>query len=190
MKEIKKETKEIKKEPVTLINERIRADRMQLITHTGENVGEVSRGQALRMAQEAGLDLVLLTDSGKDGLPVVKIMDFGKVLYSKKKNKAEAKKHQKVIQVKEVKIRPKIGEHDYQTKFKQILAFLNSGKRVKVTLWFKGRENATREERGKELFERIEQSFTEQGMTENLAQERDAKAGQIWSRIYYLKNIK
>jgi len=182
--------KDIKKEPAPLINERIRAEKMQLITHTGENIGAVSRGQALRMAEEAGLDLVLLTESGKDGLPVVKIMNFGKSLYEKKKNKAEAKKHQKVIQVKEIKMRPKIGEHDYLTKMKQANQFLHDGKRVKITLWFKGRENATRDERGKELFERIEATFRDQGILEQLAQEKDAKAGQLWSRVYYMKNVK
>lgn len=182
--------KEIKKEPAPLINERIRAEKMQVITQDGENVGVVTRGQALRMAEEAGLDLVLLTESGKDGLPVVKIINFGKVLYEKKKNKAEAKKHQKVIQVKEIKMRPKIGDHDYFIKLKQALQFLHDGKRVKITLWFKGRENTTRDERGKELFDRIETFFAEQGITDNLAQEKDAKAGQLWSRVYYLKNIK
>ena len=71
------------------------------------------------MAEEAGLDLVIIAETGKDGVPVVKIMDFGKALYEKKKKQTEAKKHQKVIQVKEVKMSPKIGEHDYQTKIKQ-----------------------------------------------------------------------
>lgn len=182
--------KDIKKEPTHLINERIRAEKMQLITQDGENIGVVSRSQALRMAEEASLDLVLLTEAGKDGLPVVKIMNFGKVLYEKKKNKTEAKKHQKVIQVKEIKLRPKIGEHDYQTKLKQVIQFLHEGKRVKITLWFKGRENANKEERGKELFDRIEASFIQQDLMEQLAQEKDAKAGQLWSRIYYMKNVK
>ncbi|MCX5924756.1 MAG: translation initiation factor IF-3 [Candidatus Dependentiae bacterium] len=182
--------KDIKKEPAVLINERIRAEKMQLITDTGENIGVVSRGQALRMAEDAGFDLVLVTESGKDGLPIAKIMNFGKTLYEKKKNKAEAKKHQKIIQIKEIKLRPKIGEHDYQTKMKQAIQFLHDGKRVKITLWFKGRENATKEERGKELFERIEASFIQNEIMESLAQEKDAKAGQLWSRVYYVKNLK
>lgn len=182
--------KDIKKETTHLVNERIRNEKMQLITQDGDNIGVVSRSQALRMAEEAGLDLVLLTEAGKDGLPIVKIMNFGKVLYEKKKNKTEAKKHQKVIQVKEVKLRPKIGEHDYQTKLKQIMQFLEEGKRVKITLWFKGRENATKDDRGKELFDKIEAAFIKQGLMENLAQEKDAKAGQLWSRIYYLKHVK
>lgn len=181
--------KDIKKEPSQLINERIKAEKMQLITENGENIGVVSRSSALRMAEEAHLDLVLLTESGKDGLPVVKVMNFGKSLYEKKKNKNEAKKHQKVIQVKEIKIRPKIGEHDYQTKIKQAVGFLRDGKRVKITLWFKGRENATRDERGAEIFDRINNSFV-QDHSLDIVHEKDAKAGQFWSRIYYIKNLK
>ena len=85
----------------------------------------------------------MIVESGKEGVPVVKIMDFGKALYEKKKKQHEAKKHQKLIQVKEVKISPKIGEHDFQTKMRQAMDFLNEGKRLKITLFFKGRENAT-----------------------------------------------
>src|SRR5580692_513377 len=95
------------------VNEKIRAERVQLITQDGENVGVVPTSQALRMAQLASLDLVVIADQGKEGVPIAKIMDFGKAAYEKKKQQAEAKKHQKVIQVKEVKLRPKIGEHDY-----------------------------------------------------------------------------
>ncbi len=178
-----------KKETSLPVNEKIRAERLQLITGEGENVGVVPRAQALRMAQEAGLDLVVIAE-GQDGLPIAKLMDFGKALYKKKKKATEAKKHQKVIQVKEVKMSPKIGEHDYQTKIKQAIQFLQEGKRVKITLFFKGRENATREERGSELFNRIHQTFEEQGILKNLVQEADAQAGQFWSRIYYLKNGK
>ena len=86
-------------------------------------------------------------------------MDFGKALYAKKKQQAEAKKSQKVIQVKEIKLRPKIGEHDYQTKINQAIDFLKDGKHLKVTLMFKGREAAMREERGEELFRKIDESF-------------------------------
>jgi translation initiation factor IF-3 len=170
-----------------LINHQIRAENVQLITQDGENIGVVSRSQALRQAEEAGLDLVMIAQSGKDGIPVVKIMDFGKVLYEKKKKTIEAKKHQKVIQIKEIKMSPKIGEHDYQTKIKQAVQFLTSGKRVKVTLSFKGREIATKEVRGSELFAKIEKSFEEYDLTKDLAQEQDSKMAKMWSRIYYLK---
>jgi translation initiation factor IF-3 len=176
-----------KKENAPLINHQIRAEHVQLITQDGENIGTISKSQALRQAEEAGLDLVLIAQSGKDGIPVVKIMDFGKVIYEKKKKTIEAKKHQKVIQVKEVKMNPKIGEHDYQTKIKQAVQFLTTGKRVKITLSFRGREIATKEARGTELFTKIEKSFAEHDWASNLVQEQDAKMGKMWSRIYYLK---
>ena len=176
-----------RRESAPLINQQIRAESVQLITQDGENIGTISRGQALRQAEEAGLDLVLIAQTGKDGIPVVKIMDFGKVLYEKKKKTIEAKKHQKVIQVKEIKMSPKIGEHDYLTKIKQAIQFLTSGKRVKITLSFRGREIATKEVRGSELFTKIQKSFEENEWANNLVQEQDSKMGKMWSRIYYLK---
>jgi translation initiation factor IF-3 len=174
-----------RRESTQLINHQIRAEHVQLITQDGENVGIISRNQALRQAEEAGLDLVLI--AVKDDTPVVKIMDFGKMLYEKKKKTIETKKHQKVIQVKEVQMNPKIGEHDYQTKIKQVIQFLTTGKRVKITLSFRGRELATKEVRGSELFNKIQKSFDDQGITQNLVQEQDSKIGKTWSRVYYLK---
>src|SRR5689334_22882959 len=100
-----------KKEVGPLLNEKIRAPRLQLIAEDGHNIGIVSRGEALKLAQEANLDLVIIADEGREGVPVAKIMDFGKSLYEKKKKQHDAKKHQKVIQVKEIKMGPKIGEH-------------------------------------------------------------------------------
>ncbi len=179
-----------KRESLPLINEKIRFERVQLITQDGENTGVIQTYQALKMAQSAGLDLVIIAEQGKEGAPVAKIMDFGKAIYEKKKQQAEAKKHQKVIQVKEIKLSPKIGEHDYQTKMKQALDFLEEGKRVKITLFFKGRENATKEKRGTELFEKIQKTFEEKEILKNLIQEEDANAGQFWSRVYYLKHGK
>ena len=108
-------------------------------------------------------------------------------VHEKKKKTLEAKKHQKVIQIKEIKMSPKIGEHDYQTKIKQAVQFLTSGKRVKVTLSFRGREIATKDARGAELFTKIEKSFEEYDLAHNLMQEQDSKLGKMWSRIYYLK---
>ncbi len=177
------------KKDLPQINENIRAPQMQLITQEGQNIGLVSRAQALSMARDVSLDLVILAERGKDGFPVVKIMDYGKVLYEKKKKLAEAKKHQKTIQVKEVKIRPKIGEHDYQTKIKRAIEFLQDGKRVKVTLFFRGRENITKEVRGPELFRKVEDSFREHGFS-SLMHEHDSQMGQVWSRTYYLKTAK
>lgn len=179
--------KETKKELLPLINEKIKFPRLQLITHDGQNIGSISRNEALRMAQEARLDLVIIAEQGKEGVPVAKIMDFGKSLYEKKKKQTEAKKHQKVIQVKEIKLSPKIGEHDYLTKMRQAIDFLNDGKRVKITLFFKGRENATREERGAEIYDKIHKTFEEQGLDKSLVQEQESKMGSLWSRVYFLK---
>ncbi len=182
--------KEPKKDTGPLINEKIRAPRLQLIAEDGRNIGIVTRGEALKLAQEAALDLVIIADEGREGVPVAKVMNFGKALYEKKKKQNEAKKHQKVIQVKEVKMGPKIGEHDFQTKMRQVIDFLNEGKRVKITLFFKGRENATKVERGNELFDKIQQVFEKSDLLKNLGQEPDSKMGSLWSRVYFLKNVK
>ncbi|HEV2916249.1 MAG TPA: translation initiation factor IF-3 [Candidatus Babeliales bacterium] len=166
------------------INENIKAPRVQLITHEGQNVGVVTREQALHFADTVGLDLVLLNDTGP--VPICKIMNHGKVLYERKKKLADSKKHQKVIQVKEIKIRPKIGEHDYETKIAQAVQFLKEGKRVKVTLCFRGRENVSKDERGVELFDKIDASFADHGI-KGLMTEADSRMGQFWSRVYYVK---
>ena len=175
------------KNDAPLINEKIRFEKMQLITHEGKNVGSVSREEALRLARSVNLDLVIIAEQGGEGLPVAKIMDFGKVLYAKKKQQAEAKKKQQVIQIKELKLRPKIAEHDFMTKMNQGLQFLQEGKRLKVTLMFRGREIAMKEERGTELFNKIQVVLDEAGLTKNLVQEKDMKTPQLWSRVYYLK---
>lgn len=177
-----------KEDALPLMNEKIPFPRVQLISLEGKNLGEVSRSDALYMAQLAALDLVIIADSGALNLPVAKVMDFGKVSYAKKKQQTEAKKSQKVIQVKEIQVRPKIGEHDYQTKINNAIKFLLDGKRVKVTLIFKGREVTMKNERGTELFDKIHASFDQAGITKRLIQEKDAKTPQLWSRVYYLKS--
>jgi len=182
--------KDRNKESLPPINEEIRANQVQLINQNGENVGVVSRKEALKCAQNVDLDLVLIAEKGSDGVPVVKVMDFGKVLYERKKKQTEAKKKQKVIQIKEVKFRPKIGEHDYQTKMKRGIDFLNAGKHLKITLMFRGREISTKHERGTDLFRKIEKTFEDHGILEHLIREKDSKAGQFWSRVYYLKSTK
>jgi translation initiation factor IF-3 len=168
-------------------NEKIKADKVQLIDHLGVNRGVLSRDMALKEAQAAGLDLVLLSDSGAEGVPVVKIMDVGKAFYLKKKKASTAKKNQTVIKIKEIKLRPKIGEHDYQTKLKQGIQFLKDGMRLKVTLMFKGRENSQKEELGRELFDKVDLDLKEVGFA-NLLTEPDAKSGSFWSRIYFVKS--
>jgi translation initiation factor IF-3 len=105
----------------------------------------------------------------------------------KKKKASTAKKNQTIIKIKEIKLRPKIGEHDYLTKMKQGIQFLKDGMRLKVTLMFKGRENSQKEELGRELFHRVDLDLKEVGFA-NLTTEQDAKAGPFWSRIYFVKS--
>jgi len=168
------------------INEKIRAAWVQLITNDGANIGVVSRKEALERATQAGLDLVQIAPENREGIPVVKIVNYGKIQYEKKKKQTEAKKHQSVIQVKEVKIRPSIAENDFQIKIKQMIQFLKEGKRVKMTLFFKGREIVNQEQRGLELFARIDQYLATEGI-HDIVKEEESRVERSWSCIYYMK---
>ncbi|MFC1842964.1 translation initiation factor IF-3 [Candidatus Dependentiae bacterium] len=179
-----------KRENLPLINEKIRALKVQVINQDGENLGVLLKREALRIANEAELDLVLVSETGREGAPVTKIMDFGKVLYERKKKLVEAKKKQKIIQIKEVKFRPKIGEHDFQTKMNRAIDFLEAGKYLKITLMFRGRESFNKRELGEMLFERVENALKDQGIFDKLVREKDSRAGSFWSRIYYVRSIK
>jgi translation initiation factor IF-3 len=125
---------------------------IRLIDQDGENAGVVSPATAIAMAEEAGLDLVEISPGANP--PVCKIMDFGKFKYETQKKAAEAKKKQKIIEIKEVKFRPNIDTHDYDVKMRSVSKFLGEGDKVKVTLRFRGREMAHLE-LGRELLERI-----------------------------------
>lgn len=113
---------------------------MRLIAEDGEQVGVVSIQDAMTRAEEAGLDLVEISPNAEP--PVCKILDYSKYKYEQKKKAAEARKKQKVIEVKELKFRPNIDDHDYDVKIKAARRFLESGDKVKVTLRFRGREMA------------------------------------------------
>jgi translation initiation factor IF-3 len=187
---LRDQRKDQRRRDIPQINEKIGYSRMQVIDDDGENLGVLSRLDALARAREESLDLVLLSDSNSDdGLPVVKIMDFGKMLYSKKKKLSDAKKKQKVIKIKEVKFRPKIDPHDYQTKINRAIQFLNEGNRVKFTIMFRGRELATKEERGRFMFGKLDETLRVAGV-EGVERERDMKLGNFWSRVYYIKSNK
>ncbi len=125
------------------INEGIIARDVQLIDEAGENHGNINKRDALAKAQEAGLDLVEIAVNGE--VPVCKIMDFGKYKFQAQKKAAEARKRQKVVEVKEIKLRPNIDDHDYEVKMRSIKRFFEEGDKVKVTLRFKGREMAHQE---------------------------------------------
>jgi translation initiation factor IF-3 len=179
-----------KKEVGPLLNEKIRFDKVQLITHDGENRGVVSRNEALNAARDVGLDLVIIAQSGNLGVPVAKVLDYGKLQYEKKKQQGEAKKKQQIIQIKEIKLRPKIAAHDFQTKMNMAIRFLEEGKHVKVTLQFRGREIESRTAVGEALFQRIEsvlEGVDFGGKSLAKKDETTVPGPSIWSRIYSLK---
>lgn len=126
-----------------LSNEDITSADVQLIDAEGENRGIVNTREALAEAQEQGLDLVLISPNAVP--PVAKMLDLGRFKYAAQKKAAEARKKQKVIEVKEVQLRPNIDTHDYETKMKSVQRFLDEGDRVKVTMRFRGREMAHQE---------------------------------------------
>lgn len=120
------------------VNREIRADSIRLIDHQGNMVGVVSVAEGLRMADQVGLDLVEISPAAKP--PVCKVLDYGKYRYEAQKKANEARKKQKVIQIKEIKLRPTIDKHDLEIKIKHIREFLADGDKVRVTLRFRGRE--------------------------------------------------
>jgi translation initiation factor IF-3 len=134
------------------INEEIRVREVQLIDQDGNNLGATDIQVALGKAQEAGLDLVEIAPNSTP--PVCKILDYGKYKYQAQKKAAEARKKQKVVEVKEIKIRPMIDDHDYDVKMRSMRRFFEEGDKVKVTLRFRGREMA-HQEIGLQLLDRV-----------------------------------
>lgn len=126
---------------------------VRLVDETGENVGVVPRDEAIRRAEAVGLDLVEI--SGQSDPPVCKILEVGKFKYEAQKKKNEARKKQKIIEIKEIKMRPTIDDHDYDTKMRAMKRFFDEGDKVKVTLRFRGREMA-HQNIGMELLNRIQ----------------------------------
>ncbi|QCU90561.1 translation initiation factor IF-3 [Thiomicrorhabdus sediminis] len=151
--------------PKDRINKAINVPEVRLVDADGEQAGVVSIDRALEMAQEAGLDLVEVAT--KASPPVCKIMDYGKYLYQQQKKQHEAKKKQKQVQVKEVKFRPGTEEGDYQVKLRNLIKFLEKGDRVKVTIWFRGRE-ITHKELGLKVLERVKVDVEEFGTVEQM----------------------
>jgi translation initiation factor IF-3 len=122
------------------VNEEINVPRVRLVDAKGNMVGVVPRNEAIEMAIQAGLDLVEVAANADP--PVCKILDYGKYKYEEQKKKNEARKKQKVIEVKEIKMRPGIDDHDYDVKMRAMLRFIEEGDKVKVTMRFRGRELA------------------------------------------------
>ncbi|MDZ7722432.1 MAG: translation initiation factor IF-3 [candidate division KSB1 bacterium] len=147
----------IKKQKVR-INEHINAPSIRLIGADGNQVGIVSPEKAMEEANQVGLDLVEISPNAKP--PVCKIMDYGKYQYELAKKEKEQKKKQHTIVTKEIRLRPKIEEHDFQFKMRHARKFLESGNRVKGTVMFRGRENAHREY-GAQLLDRMKEELSD-----------------------------
>jgi translation initiation factor IF-3 len=136
------------------VNEEIRVREVQLIDQTGHNHGPTDINVALAKAQEAGLDLVEIAPNSSP--PVCKLLDYGKYKYQAQKKAAEARKKQKVVEVKEIKLRPMIDDHDYDVKMRAMQRFFEEGDKVKITLRFRGREMA-HQELGTALLNRVKE---------------------------------
>lgn len=147
-----------------LSNEDISSPEVQLIDADGTNKGAIRTREALAMAQELGLDLVIIAANSTP--PVAKILDLGRFKFAAQKKAAEARKKQKVIEVKEIQLRPNIDDHDYQTKLKAVHRFLDDGDRVKVTLRFRGREMA-HQDIGMQLLVKVQTELAEKAKVES-----------------------
>jgi len=145
-------------------NHEIRVPRVRVIGSDGEVIGVLSRDEALRMAEEEGLDLVEIQPNAEP--PVCKIMDFGKFRFEQQKKASEAKKKQKQIEIKELKFRPVTDEGDYQIKLRKMREFLADGDKVKVNIRFRGRE-MSHQELGREMAARIEADLGDEVIIES-----------------------
>ena len=147
----------IKKNKVR-VNERIYADQIRLIDENKNQVGVVKVPEGLRLAEEAGLDLVEISPKAKP--PVCKIMDYGKYKYEEKKKAQQARKKHQVIKVKELRMRPNIGDHDLENKLKMGRKFLNQGYKLKLSIIYRGRE-MSRQDLGDTLLEKVVLNLSE-----------------------------
>jgi translation initiation factor IF-3 len=147
----------------TRINETIRVPRVRLVDSDGSQIGIKSRDEALEYAYSKNLDLVEVA-AGADP-PVCRVMDYSKYRYEQEQKAKTARKHQQQIQVKEIKLRPKIGVHDYETKKGHVRRFLDARAKVKVTIMFRGREQ-THPERGRDLLMRLAEDVKDLGQVE------------------------
>ena len=147
-----------------LSNEDIQSPEVQLIDAEGVNQGAIKTRDALTQAQELGLDLVIIAANSTP--PVAKMLDLGRFKYAAQKKANEARKKQKVIEVKEIQMRPNIDTHDYETKMKAVHRFLEEGDRVKVTMRFRGREMA-HQELGMQLLVKVQTELAELAKVES-----------------------
>ncbi|MDA8725601.1 translation initiation factor IF-3 [Alphaproteobacteria bacterium] len=140
------------------VNRMITSPQVLVIGAEGEKMGVLDTDTALAMAEESGLDLVEVSPNGKP--PVCKILDYGKLKYQEQKKASEARKRQKTVDVKEIKMRPNIDTHDYEVKMRNVVKFLEGGDKVKVTMRFRGREMA-HQELGMDVLNRVRDDVNE-----------------------------
>ena len=150
--------------PQVRINEGITAPKVRLVGEDGAQIGIKTRDEALDYAHSKDLDLVEIAPNADP--PVCRVMDYGKYRYEQEQKAKLARKHQSQIHVKEIKLRPKIGNHDYETKKGHVVRFLNQRAKVKVTIMFRGREQ-THPERGRDLLMRLAEDVKELGQIES-----------------------
>ena len=148
----------------TRINDRIRAPRLRLVSVDGSQLGIFNTDDALKIADDQGLDLVEVAPNADP--PVARVMDYSKWKYEEDIKAKKARKNQTTIQVKEIKFRPKIDVHDYETKKKHVTRFIESGAKVKVTIMFRGRE-MVHAERGLQILERLAEDIRDIAHIEN-----------------------
>jgi translation initiation factor IF-3 len=146
------------------INHDIDAPKIRFVGPDGEMVGIVSPAEAIKISKAAGLDLVEISPNAEP--PVCKALDYGKFKYEQQKKQHDARKKQKVVNIKEVKLRPNIGDHDFEIKMKAATKFLDAGDKVKVTLRFRGREMA-HQDLGMALLERVKTTLGDKIKVEN-----------------------
>ncbi len=152
----------------TRINERIRVAEVRLVDEDGSQIGVVKTDDALRMATERDLDLVEVAPDSRP--PVARLLDYSKYKYEQEQKAKAARKHQQQVNVREIKLRPKIADHDYETKKGHVMRFLRHGDKVKVTIMFRGREQA-HPERGRALLERLFEDIEELATIESAPQQ-------------------
>lgn len=157
----------ISKERDIQVNHEIKAREVRVIDSNGQQLGIMSLKEALRIAQERQLDLVKVASDAKP--PVCKIMDYGKYKYEQSKREKEARKNQKIINIKEIRMNPTIEEHDFQVRVRNALRFLKDGDKVKVTIKFRGRE-ITHTQLGEEVLKKMAENVKEVGFIEKSPQ--------------------
>ena len=160
------------------MNQQISASKVRLISESGEQLGIVAIEEAMKKASAASLDLVQLANESEH--PVCKLMDYGKHLFDKKKQKSASKKKQKRTQIKEIKFRPGTEENDYQIKLKSITRFIQDGDKAKITMRFRGRE-MMHQDLGLELLKRIETDLSDQAVVEQEPQSEGRQLVMVMS---------